>query len=240
MTQAVDLANAINNFVVGCKQDGIWDPIKACCIMAAWDGLNGALYPLKGTAPTNYNFVSGDYDRETGLKGDASTKYLNSNRAGNADPQDSFSLTTYLTEIHTDTSNAGVYIGNGGTGTGASNLYRGRLSNILVEHGGRCRASTNSGNQGANPPATGLFGVSRSASSSYTLRTGATNYILNTASEIPATGDFFVFAREDGAGSSSFPTNARISFYSIGESLDLALFDTRVSNLITAIGAAIP
>jgi len=28
--------------------------------------------------------------------------------------------------------------------------------------------------------------------------------------------------------------------YSIGESLDLALLDTRVSNLMTAIGAAIP
>jgi len=63
---------------------------------------------------------------------------------------------------------------------------------------------------------------------------------LNTASETPATGDFLVFAREDGAGSPSFPTNARLAFYSIGESLDLAALDTRVSNLITAIGAAIP
>jgi hypothetical protein len=35
-------------------------------------------------------------------------------------------------------------------------------------------------------------------------------------------------------------TDARLSFYSIGESLDLAKLDTRVSNLMTAIGAAIP
>ena len=81
MTQAVDLANAINNFVVGCKQDGIWDSIKACCIMAAWDGLEGALYPLKGPAPTDFSFVDEDYDRKTGLKGDGSTKYLDSNRS---------------------------------------------------------------------------------------------------------------------------------------------------------------
>ena len=60
MTQAALLATAISQFVAGCKTDGIWDPIKACCIMAAWDGLNGALYPLKGTAPTNNNFVSGE------------------------------------------------------------------------------------------------------------------------------------------------------------------------------------
>jgi hypothetical protein len=35
-------------------------------------------------------------------------------------------------------------------------------------------------------------------------------------------------------------TNSRLAFYSIGESLDLALLDTRVTALITAIGAAIP
>jgi hypothetical protein len=35
-------------------------------------------------------------------------------------------------------------------------------------------------------------------------------------------------------------SNARLAFYSIGESLDLAALDTRVSALITAIGAAIP
>jgi len=34
-------------------------------------------------------------------------------------------------------------------------------------------------------------------------------------------------------------TDARIAFYSIGESLDLAALDTRVSALITAIGNAL-
>jgi hypothetical protein len=33
---------------------------------------------------------------------------------------------------------------------------------------------------------------------------------------------------------------ARLAFYSIGESIDLAKLDTRVSALITAFGAAIP
>jgi hypothetical protein len=32
----------------------------------------------------------------------------------------------------------------------------------------------------------------------------------------------------------------RIAFYSIGESLDLALLDARVTDLINAFGAAIP
>jgi hypothetical protein len=54
-----------------------------------------------GTAPTNFNFVSGDYNRKTGLVGDGSTKYLDSNRAGNADPQNSFHLSTYSTTATT-------------------------------------------------------------------------------------------------------------------------------------------
>ena len=37
-----------------------------------------------------------------------------------------------------------------------------------------------------------------------------------------------------------FPTDARLAFYSIGESLDLALLDARVTALINAIAAAIP
>jgi hypothetical protein len=35
-------------------------------------------------------------------------------------------------------------------------------------------------------------------------------------------------------------SNARIAFYSIGESLDLALLDARVTDLINAFDTAIP
>jgi hypothetical protein len=89
--QALETATryAINNFVIGCKQDGIWSAIKASCILAGARTLSGALVPLVGTAPTNFNFVSGDYNRKTGLVGDKSTKYLDSNRNNNADPQNS-------------------------------------------------------------------------------------------------------------------------------------------------------
>ena len=44
-----------------------------------------------------------------------------------------------------------------------------------------------------------------------------------------------VFAR----GGINF-SNARLAFYSIGESIDLALLDARVTALITAFAAAIP
>jgi hypothetical protein len=65
----IGVQSAYNDFVVGCKADGIWDAIKASCILAGARTLSGSLTPLKGAAPTNFNFVSGDYNRKTGLVG---------------------------------------------------------------------------------------------------------------------------------------------------------------------------
>jgi hypothetical protein len=61
--QALEAATrmAINSFVKGCKADGIWTAIKASCILAGARTRLGALTPLAGTAPTNFNFVDGDY-----------------------------------------------------------------------------------------------------------------------------------------------------------------------------------
>jgi len=238
MTQAVDLANAINNFVVGCKQDGIWDPIKACCIMAAWDGLDGALYPLKGTAPTNYNFVAGDYDRETGLLSNGSTDYLDTNRANNADPQNNQHLAIYASATGNGTS-----VGAGSTDTGTSGVGRRNPSGFTNT------AVLRSQNGGAPPSVdidktdvqwlSGLAGISRSSSTSFVGRSGGTNKTFTIASQVPYSANIFVFGRNSG-GSLNDPAASRLAFYSIGESLDLAALDTRVSNLITAIGAAIP
>ena len=90
---------AYNSFIKGCKADGIWDAIKASCILAGARTLNGALVPLAGIAPTNFNFVAGDYNRKTGLVGDGSTKYLDSNRLGDADGQDDVHLCTYVSTV---------------------------------------------------------------------------------------------------------------------------------------------
>jgi hypothetical protein len=91
--QALETATrmAINSFVKGCKADGIWPAIKASCILAGARTLTGALIPLVGSAPTNNGFIGigTDYVRKTGLVGNGSTKYLDSNRANNADPQNS-------------------------------------------------------------------------------------------------------------------------------------------------------
>jgi len=80
-TQALEtgVRYAINDFVIGCKNDGIWDAIKACCILAGARTLAGALVPLVGPDPNSFYFVAGDYNRKTGLKGNGSNQYIDTN-----------------------------------------------------------------------------------------------------------------------------------------------------------------
>jgi hypothetical protein len=228
------VAKAINDFVLGCKNDGIWDAIKASCILAGARTLAGALVPLVGTAPTNFNFVAGNYNRETGLVGDGSTKYLNSNRNNNADPQNSKHLSVYATSRGTNTSTWNTFIGIiPPNGVGRSDLE-------MTFSGSLLNGFANSNNTATSISiSNGFMGVSRNASNSQAARSGATTTTSSAASTTPVNGNILVFARELNGGPNQF-INARLAFYSIGESLDLAALDTRVSDLITAIGAAIP
>jgi hypothetical protein len=209
---------AIGNFVLGCKQDGIWNAIKASCILAGARTLNGALVPLVGTAPTNFNFVSGDYNRKTGLVGDGSTKYLNSNRANNADPRDNVHVSAYVSVL--GSTNHSIAAGAGGLQTG------------LYNAGFRCRTS-----EFFLPVwSSGLAGVSRSVSTNFRVRLNKASVLVNASSAGVSDDNFVVFRQSTSGGFG----NPRIAFYSIGESLDLALLDARVTDLINAFGDAIP
>jgi len=213
-------ANAINDFVTGCQNDGIWDSIKACCILCGANSLAGALVPLVGATPTNNNFVSSDYDRLTGLKGDGNTKSLDSNRANNADPQDDNHNAIY------HSANAGV----GGFQLTAGNAATG--SNAILRSTGtlQVRNRTAAGTNSAFGTTLGFKGISRSASADYTYRVGSTDYTASSVSQTPFNGNVILFSD----GNTGYGSD-RLAFYSIGESLDLALLDNRVSALITAI-----
>jgi hypothetical protein len=223
-TQALEPAVrlAVDAFVVGCKADGIWNAIKASCILAGARTLAGALVPLVGTAPTNFNFASGDYNRKTGLVGDGSTKYLDSNRDNNADPQDDNHNAVYLQSAGA----TGIYIGS--TTAGATNAMGFLLSR------NRSSSSSSAGGLGA----AGFNGVARSNSSGWTVRANSINTGVAIASLPVSASKVLIFARGTAAVPNAL-TNARLAFYSIGESLDLALLDSRVTTLINAFDAAI-
>ena len=221
---------AVNSFVKGCKADGIWTAIKASCILAGARTLAGALVPLVGAAPTNFNFVSGDYNRKTGLVGDGSTKYLDSNRSANAELQNSRHLAVYATQAM---SNNGIYIG--AESTNNRNTIYGNSTTVATA----LMQTPPNDTTVAKSSATGLISASRSASNLTTWRVSSSTGTFSTSSVTDNTfGSIIVFARRDATIITH--GNARLAFYSIGESLDLALLDTRVTDLINAFAAAIP
>jgi hypothetical protein len=219
-TQALETNTryAINNFVIGCKQDGIWNAIKASCILAGARTLAGALVPLVGTAPTNNNFVSGDYNRKTGLVGNGSTKSLDTNRNNNADPQNS--------------QHAAVHVNTLGTGVALSMLADSSATGS--SHIGLTAVRSRNATPLGVAMQTGFNGIARNNSANYQQRVAASTATITQASETPASQNLALLR------TGSFYGTHRLAFYSIGESLDLALLDARVTDLINAIGAAIP
>jgi|DEB0MinimDraft_10_1074344.scaffolds.fasta_scaffold33618_1 hypothetical protein len=221
---------AYSNFITGCKADGIWNAIKASCILAGARTLSGALVPLVGTAPTNFNFVAADYNRKTGLKGDNSAKNLNANRLGDADP--------------TNNQHQSIYVSTSATGGGypqyISSSDGSRFRNIAWNIGLGIYVFPNTTSIGADSGGgspTGFTGHSRDNASTFDFFVNSTlTADINQGSSAAPNADTVLFSLSDGTNRS----NGRIAFYSIGEALDLALLDARVSTLISDLGAAIP
>ena len=229
----VGVKDAINAFVVGCKADGIWSAIKASCILAGARTLAGALVPLVGTAPTNNNFVSGDYNRETGLVGDGSTKYLDSNRTATATSPTNYHQAVYMSEKPTVD---GSFIRSDDVTTQRYLLYY----NVSADETRAISGTAPSAYLGgAGSIETGFKGVSRDNSSTFDARANSTTSTTSASAGASTALTSFVFAGNV-RGSATAYSDARIAFYGIGESLDLALLDPRVTTLMSAIGAAIP
>jgi hypothetical protein len=218
---------AVNAFVTGCKADGIWSAIKASCLLAGPDTLAGALVPLVGPAPTNFNFVTGDYNRVTGLVGDGSSKYLDSNRNNNADPQDSNHLAVYISALSTVGKIAHIGAGSPAT-SGTTRIGTTTVSNNTFVP--RSRTST-AGTQLGVTLAIGFAGISRSVSSGYTARGAGNNYSITQVSQSPYNGNVEVFK----FSGDTFYSDSRQSYYSIGESLDLVLLDARITTYMASI-----
>jgi hypothetical protein len=228
-TQALETNTryAINDFVIGCKQDGIWSAIKASCILAGARTLSGCLVPLVGTAPTNVGpFVSGDYNRKTGLVGDGSTKYLDTNFSTNV-------LTTTNAHLCVNVSTLGSF-GEGLIGNFAGSAG---IQDFAGTYFYRFISNTSGDGPSRFPRIAGFTGYQGSTLNRI-FRNGGVNTVLGATGTVSLSAlNTRIFFME--TGRNNF-TDARISFYSIGESLDLALLDARVSALITAFGVAIP
>jgi hypothetical protein len=228
-----NVAKAIDNFVLGCKTDGTWAALSHCCLLAGPRTIAGCCVALKGTAPTSNAFVTGDYDRKTGLIGStANTKFLNTNVNNNTFAQDNFHMSI---EIHTaQTSGSTLYMmGAGASGTGASEIFASGNSLQFRNQSGSAQSPG-----AATDTTTGLIGSTRNSSSTFTMRWGANSTGAGTrTSAAPFNGTIHVFR------TSSFSTifsNARLRWYSMGANIDFALLRTRLITFYADIAAAIP
>ena len=176
--------------------------------------------------------ASSDYNRITGLVGDGSTKYLDSNRSNNADPQNNQHVAVYQTALGTIVSGRLLSGRDPSTSTGSTQLSDGDGILANVEGYSRYNGTLLSITR-ANAPK--FFGLSRSSSSSYTVRQASINTIRNDSSAAPNSTSITIFSNP----APNLHTNARVAFYSIGESLDLALLDSRVTTLMSDIATAI-
>jgi hypothetical protein len=200
--------------------------IKASCAMQGARTLSGALVPLAADmpAPTNFNFVTADYNRRMGLVGNGTTKYLNTNRAGNADPRDDVHFSVYATERNKIISTNQFLMGTVVFTAGASQLI-----DRDADSGQRIRsAAFASGGPTISVPT--FFGASRFSSTQYTRRINGLSLTIDQASDGALADNTLVFTTT---------TTARLNFYSTGRALDLAFLDARITALSNAIQAAI-
>lgn len=224
--------NAVNAFIVGCKADaspigGVsnWSAMKEACILAASDDYLGALVPLRGSAPTNNGFTNAHYSRTGGLTS-ASSRYLLSARNNDASAQNSHSMGLYLTATGapaagnrfmatTPTGNTSEIIG-GASATKLNPRFRNQSSTL-----------------GTLTVASGLgfIGVSRSVSTGYEMRAWGTQSTFTDTSAVPKNSRIGIFADAFGAQL----TPGTYQFYWIGDAVDLAALDARITTLIAAL-----
>ena len=194
-----------------------WDDLESAASFVGV-GIQGITVPLRDGMPTltNNNFVAGDLDQLTGLKGDALTKYFGLNILGSVVEQDNASISVYITEAD---GAFGFHMGHQGNRLTLRN-------NPYVELNGAAAAPTN------GKPTSKIFGGSRTTSTDVDVRNNQVTSTISNTSLSPSASTMFLFARVTSASS-----KARLATYHIGSALDLATLEGLQDTLITEIAA---
>jgi hypothetical protein len=250
-----EVKEAIQEFIVGCKDDGIWNAIKSSCIIAGARTLAAAAtVPLRGPTPTLVTsplaFNQSNYNRKTGVNGGSTAPQ---GIFTNYDYDDDTSV-TYL-DFHLS-----VYLTQGLTTPAAGilpiiNPTNSNYATGFIQHGpsGYYVIGCTSGGAATNQQPlnttsilnseTGFFGSTRGTnadpstatsttpSTHFAVRGVGTNYDVNVAANSNmGQGNMKIKAFTGGAG---FPeAEPRVAFYTVGSSIDLTKLDARVTKLM--------
>jgi hypothetical protein len=180
--------------------------------------LNGCFVPIVGSAPTNVNFVSSDFSRTGGLTKNSLTKYINTNRANNADAQDSRHIFASFPPTQAPLNVIG-------SGTGVTDCFITTTGSMNIN-----MLATSIQNQNIYITDTSV-GLSRATSSQYRSYSGngGGNVALKggVSSNTPSSSNITLFA----LGGASVSTTGTLIFYSSGSA-----FSSRGSELLTLAG----
>jgi hypothetical protein len=203
-----------------------WDTMESACSYVGV-GIQGITVPLRAgmTVATNVNnnFVAADLDQLTGLKGDGSTKYIDTGTLESAVPQNDISMSVYVTES-TNTYSLCISgtAGNDRTGLMVRSVNSGTVWN---------RSGTSTNFTGAAVPE--FYGTSRDNGLDYDLKNGSTLTTVTQASSSSFGGSVCVFSASTGVGK----TTNRIATYHYGPALNMATLRSLQATLITEIAA---
>jgi len=219
---------------------GAFDFVAVCPAASIQFLLNGTLAPSSvrieslsiredSFTPTAFgSWASGDYSRSgstPGLKGNGSTKYLNTNRANNADGQNDSHFSAFVT-LPTTLFNS-YYLG-AFTASAVKYLNSRYPTDFYLRDGAVEYVAAGKAN------ATGLMGMSRDNAANVKFRIDGVGGTHTSASWVGDSYSTFIFARNATGTAANF-SDGRLAFYSIGAAIDLAAMDERVTNLVTAI-----
>jgi hypothetical protein len=206
------VAAAMHKMVKALKDAGEWSGLSIIRCYAGPRTLAGCAVPVKGAAPTLVNFVSGDINRKTGIKGNGSTKYINHNHNNNANSQDDQSMWMYLTEKCTEiAATSSVFMGAGFTDNGSTHFLNFGVPGSMTWRNRNTSPTPSIG--GAQT--VGLIGMSRSVGGSYSGRIAGASSSAAVASQTPFNGNVFSFARNN-SGTPISHSNHRSAIEGIG------------------------
>jgi hypothetical protein len=188
-------------------------------------GIQGITVPLRdGMASitnVNNNFVAGDLDQVTGLKGDASTKYISTGALDDSTAQDDVSLSVWVTD-NVILDNA-YWIGSQRLAQRSSSV------NTAVKFSAR---TTSSAAVNSSPDLVdGFIGQTRTVGTDFDwfINTNSGNFVK--ASTTPLGQGISVFAYGAGVG----PNASRIATYHYGPALNLATLKGLQATLLSEI-----
>lgn len=219
-------AAAIDTLFRGLVAAGLWPQLGAACLLAGPASLAGALVPIRADmpAPTAFNFVSGDYSRVEGLKGDGAAKSISTGRAGNADAQNDRHLAVWVAQ------DGGQNVAAAWLGLNAASGVSQLGHNGVGEYFGRLANSPSAYAAAPGAKALGFAGVARANGADLALRASGATITQAVASQAPSSATVLVYSRSIGALSAD-----RLAWYSVGAALDLAALDAALSAYVAAL-----